>query len=424
MSNHSKVFVLLEAWTYNSPQIKFLGKEIDIGLFAESLIYYDEIYINFTSVNQFNEFLVWFKNQNLINSLIKLFKDGILKIYYYPFETSAYFINEKKFYTIRNTIWVNNPKTLEFDSFEKKYLYTKEVKEITGDKKTRSSLLKEIRNNLIVANSNDYNDIIENANSDFIIPERCQLIVQYFINEACSILNIKNVPKITVNFNYNRSDKSSGTILISKDFFDISNQLRNKMIIGESLPLTAAGRCNRLIKTASLLNSDILLSNPMSNLVGDKLYEISSKNIKLQDIIEQLNKEVEFPNIRQLVNDNILTLENIIDIRKKSIKFRKWLQSEADRDRNAIIAYHYEISKKIGLLKFGKSTLKLFGIFGGAYIGTKIGIKDPVIGALSGATITSVASDYLFNILSKFESGWKPIIFGNWLNEKIKKIIK
>jgi len=44
MSDHTRAFVPIEAWCYSSPSLKYSGKSVDIGLMAESLIYYDNHY--------------------------------------------------------------------------------------------------------------------------------------------------------------------------------------------------------------------------------------------------------------------------------------------------------------------------------------------------------------------------------------------
>lgn len=45
MSNHQYAIVPLETWAFSSPDLHISGKKIDVGLFAESLIYYDSVYI-------------------------------------------------------------------------------------------------------------------------------------------------------------------------------------------------------------------------------------------------------------------------------------------------------------------------------------------------------------------------------------------
>lgn len=57
MSDHTTALVPIEAWCFNSPEVRYMGKHIDVGLFAESLIYYDRILLNVGNPSQFAELI-------------------------------------------------------------------------------------------------------------------------------------------------------------------------------------------------------------------------------------------------------------------------------------------------------------------------------------------------------------------------------
>ena len=160
----------------------------------------------------------------------------------------------------------------------------------------------------------------------------------------------------------------------------------------------------------------------MANLVGDKLYESQLRNTKIKENIEQLNQEVEFPNIRKLVNDGNLDLQEILRIRKKAKRFRNWLQNESDRDRNAIIAYHNEVAKDAGIVSMGRKTLRMFGILG-IPIATAFAIKTFPEAALITGSI-SAGAKYLVDVASKIGENWRPVVFGNWVRDRIEKVLK
>ena len=61
MSDHTTVFVPLESWSYHSPELRANNKLIDVGLLAESLIYYDHVIVNVGSQLQFAKLLEYFK---------------------------------------------------------------------------------------------------------------------------------------------------------------------------------------------------------------------------------------------------------------------------------------------------------------------------------------------------------------------------
>jgi hypothetical protein len=160
----------------------------------------------------------------------------------------------------------------------------------------------------------------------------------------------------------------------------------------------------------------------MSRLVGDKLFESVSQNQKLKTIIESLHEEVEFPSIRKLVNTGVLKLNDVIEIRRKAVRFRKWLQQESDRDRNAILAYHNELAQETGLVKFGRNSLRMFGILGGGALGGAIGgaVAGPVgglAGGLAGSALT-----FTTEVCAKVGADWKPVVFGSWLEGRIKRL--
>ena len=94
---------------------------------------------------------------------------------------------------------------------------------------------------------------------------------------------------------------------------------------------------------------------------------------KAGSVVEDLKCEVEFPDIRQLVNSGKLDLKDVLKIRAKSGKFREWLQQETDRDRNAIIAYHNETARELSIKTAGRRAIGLFGVAGGGSIGSVIG---------------------------------------------------
>ncbi len=160
----------------------------------------------------------------------------------------------------------------------------------------------------------------------------------------------------------------------------------------------------------------------MANLVGDKLYESHIRKAEIKETIGQLNQEVEFPDIRNLVNDEKLDLSEILRIRKKAKKFREWLQTESDRDRNAIIAYHNEVAKEAEIISMERKTLRMFGILG-IPVATTIAAKTYPDAALIAGSV-SAGVKYLIGVASKIGENWKPVVFGNWVRNRIEKVLK
>jgi len=162
----------------------------------------------------------------------------------------------------------------------------------------------------------------------------------------------------------------------------------------------------------------------MGMLVGDKLYESTERVAKVGSVIEELKGEVEFPDVRSLVNAGKLSFQEVLRIRAKAHKFRGWLQQEGERDRSAIIAYHNETARDLGLVAAGRRGLKIFGVIGSGAVGSIVGsaVLGPGGGALAGAAGAGVG--YLADVVAKLGADWKPVVFGSWLRDRIKKVIE
>ncbi len=389
-----------------------------MGILAEALIYYDQVLVNVTNQVQFAEFISWFFKQGKYSDLINLFNDGTLQIYDYAFITTAVEIEEDGSISLVN---IQDPIQAEPNTFEKRFLYDKRINECLKHSHERTKLYKALRGKVIEVKASEFGPAIDNAKLDYQNPARCTLLLQAFLDEIYPMINLGNPPNIaTVIQNLN---DGRHRITFNINFDQLSKLLGKNLNFHLSTPFTAAAHCNRLLWSAANLNCDLYLGRPMSTLVGDKLYECGYKAAKLKDIIEQLNAEVEFPDIRSLVNAGKLNLDNIFLFRKKAIKFREWLQEEGEHDRNAIIAYHSEVAKELGLLKFGRKSLQLFGRLGGSALGGYLGESA---GGTPGAVLGSamgVGIGYIFDLASKMGENWKPVVFGNWIKNRIEKII-
>lgn len=417
MSDHQSTIVPLETWAFSSPELHISGKEIDIGLFAEALVYYDSVYVVPGNPHFFSLFLKWFSDQGKLDDFLTLVRDGVIKIYDYSFMTTA--IEKNGTYSIWN---LQDDKQGKENVFEQRFLYNSEVEKILPAKsRHRKHFYEAFRKNVVEAKADSFGEAIENARIDLNDPERSSLIIQALIDELYEFKKIKDVPKINVTITKN---ESNGTSLIDWNIdFNILNKIAGyNLNLNSGLPLTANAHSNRFLWSAANMRCDLFLPKPMSRLVGDKLYESAERNMKLKGIIENLQSEVDFPSLRQLVNRGILTFDDILNIRKKSHKFRSWLQTASERDRNAIVAYHNELAKETGLAKFGRNSLRLFGILGGGGVGGLIGsvLAGPVggaIGGLAGSTLT-----FTTDVCAKIGEDWKPVVFGNWLEDKIKNL--
>lgn len=418
MSKHSKTLIPLESWSYHSPEIRHQGKSLDIGLLAEALIYYDKVLLQITNQLQFAEFLNWFILQGKYPELLSLLQDETIKLYDYSFFTSAIKDERTNSYIIMN---VQDPVQEQPNTFERRFLYHESLNSCFKNHRERKKLYKVLRDKVIEVKAKDFSDSIDNARLDYLDPRRNALLVQSFLDDIYPSLNLGTPPVVTAK---TENLPNGNRITYNLNFDQLSKLLGRDLNFNQGTPLTAIAHCNRLIWSAAQEKCDLYLGNPMASLVGDKLYESHLRNTKTREIIGELNQEVEFPNIRELVNKGKLDWKEILRIRKEAKRFRNWLQTESERDRNAIIAYHNEVAKELGIVKFGRKSLRLFGILGipmtEAYVNqTYPGVEPAIVAA--GA---SVGLAFVLNVASKIGEDWKPVVFGNWAKDGIEKVLK
>jgi len=426
MSDHSTVLVPIESWCYNSPDVRSQGRSLDIGLLAEALIYYDRVYVNLSNQPQFAELLLWFIRQNKFADFLALVKEGTIGIYEYSFATSA--VQDKDAYIIVN---IQDEIQKNPNTFERRFLYHPDIENCLKNSRQRKSLYTAFRGKVIEAKASEFSTAIENAKQDFDNPDRNALILQAFVDDLYHIRGLGKPPEVQASVRIS-PDGLRKSITWNIRFDEITRIAGTSLNFHSGTPLSAGAICNRFIWSAAKLGCDLYTGQPMSILVGDKLYESSKSLYKTHDIIENLQEKVEFPDVRRLVNEGNLNFEDIILFRKKGQRFRTWLQSEAVRDRDAIIAYHNEVGKELGLLNVGRKSLKMFGILAGGAAGpviesTVTGSSGTALGGAIGGAVGNAVGDavgFLFDVVSKMGSSWKPVVFGNWMSERISKLVE
>ncbi len=413
MNKHKATLIPIEPWLYHSPKLKLKGSIIDIGLMCEALIYYERIFINIDAFSKhvlFNEIIKWFKSQNAYENFLELLSEGTINFVYHSFFTSSILNTEDTVHSIWN---VDDEESKAKDVFNSRVLYNNELNNIIKSRE-RQKLYRVIEGKVIELKADKFEDAITNAKVDYENVDTCNVIVQSFIDELYREFNYNKPP--TVNSKITKNEGKLLNINWNISFDELNKKIGNKLEIHSGIPFTGIAHCNRIIKTASIIESDIYLGEVMSSLVNNKLYEINlKKEDKILNVMKELKQEVEFPDIRTLVNNGLVTFKDILEIRKEAKKFRSWLQYEGERDRDAIIAYHKEVAEKSNLKKFGKNILSITGI--GVIGALGAGVGGPVGGAL-GAILGSNADKFI----SSINSEWKPEVFGEWLTRRVDNI--
>lgn len=415
MAGHDTTLVPLEAWAYASPSLKVGGKSVDVGLLAESLIYYDCVYANPANATDLAELISWIASSGGIDNLYRLLEEGALKFYDYSFMTSV--IEKEGVYSLWN---IQDQIQQKENTFEQRFLYHPSVEQLVPKSRHRRRLYSAFKENVIEVKSSSFSNAIENARQDFTDPRRIALVVQAFTNEVYRYRHLGRPPKVQAQVS-SSEDAEKHHLTWNIDFNELSNLAGTELNFHNGTPLTASAHSNRLIWSAAMMGCDLFLPSPMSALVGDKLYESTHRATKLENTIAELKAQVEFPDIRSLVNEGKIGLSDILKIRKKAKRFRSWLQQGSERDRNAIIAYHNEVARETGFSKAARKAVSLFGVVGGGAAGSAIGASmgGPVGGAIGGAAGSSIG--YLAEIASKIGSNWRPVVFGDWLKDRIQE---
>lgn len=423
-SPHASVIVPLEAWCFHSPLLRKEGKQADLGLLAEAMIYYDNIFLQIQRPADLDALVAWFAQAGRHKDLIGLFRDGVFHVYHCAFISTA-ILNEDSY-----SIWnMQGEDQKEANSFIPRILQKAPLEKYLPHARHRAALMSAISERLIETKAEEFSSAIENTRLDSESPERSAIWMQSLVNEIYPLLPERKPPEVKVAIQSKEEGKK--TITWNLNFGVITSALGSDLNFHLGTPLVAAVVANRAIQSASQLRSDMYLASPLSSIVGDKLYEVQSRSVKTHKIIGQLNEEVEFPNVRRLVNEGKLGLDEVLLLRQKAKRFRQWLQNETERDRNALIAYHHEVAKESGMTKAGRSTLKLFGVIGGSVAGAAAsmaaaGPAASPIGAAGGAVVGDLAAEslkYLFDIAGNMRAGWRPVVFGDWMSSRIEHLL-
>jgi hypothetical protein len=196
--------------------------------------------------------------------------------------------------------------------------------------------------------------------------------------------------------------------------------------------LSIASEANKYLWASDRQKCDLYLTSPVSVAIGDKLFEASSIGMnpttRIRDVIESLEARVEFPNLRKYINEDRIDFDRIFEIRRKGKKFRDWLQTEAERDRDALIAYHNEVAKESGFVGVGRRALKLFGFVSGIVLGAAIGHDTGVaaVGGVAGHVVqrgVEKGVNYLFKLGADLGADWKPVCFGKWYKGRMEQLL-
>lgn len=221
MSDHTTALVPIEAWCYNSPELRANGTLVDVGLLAEALIYYDRVLVNVANQPQFAELLSWFVAQNKYGDFLALINSGVLKIYDCSFATAAILLPSGAYHitNIQDTIQA------EPDTFEQRFLYHKTVQSCLKHARQRARLYKTLRDNVIEVKADEFGSSAENAVKDYARADRYALNIQALVDELYAFREPGRPPEVEASVDVS-SDGNRKTIRTNIDFSTLNEDSR------------------------------------------------------------------------------------------------------------------------------------------------------------------------------------------------------
>jgi hypothetical protein len=414
MREHSVALVPIETWCYQSPILKHAGRPLDMGLFAEALLYYDHVLVVPANEPGFAAFVQWFTERNLFEELLALLKDGTVGIYYYAFSTAPVFREG-----VYSLLHIQDEQSAREPIFFSRVLGHRSLTDVLTKGRHRERLAKALGGRVIEVKADTFGPAIENARADFENQQRWALVMQSLLDDVGVLLKGR-VPEIVTSVV--EPGTSGARVTWNVDFEAVREALGPQLGFHRGTPLAGLAIANKLLWSASQEHCDLYLPSPVSSLVGDKLAETDARATKPQAVIDQLIHEVEFPDVRLLVNDEKLELKDVLDLRKRSQKFRNWLQDERQRDRNAILAYHHEVARDSGLVQAARETLRIFGVLGSISAAAAVPSSAGLLGAI-GVGVGAEGLRFLTELIAQRNEGWKPVVFGDWARDRIDRIV-
>lgn len=409
---NNEAFVQLEPWFYQSPQLLRAGRKIDIGLLAEALIYYDTVYFGHTNDEQFARIAAWFKGQGAIAEFIALLNDRALVPYYYAFATLPGQKDDVWFvYNIQDEESARQP------VFNSRILNSGRLHGLVKKHNVFSQIEHAAMAHHVEVKAEDFAAGLANARADYEDAQRSAFLLQIVVDELYRDLGFIKPPEIEATIV--RHSNGIQTTTYNFDFRLFARKLGPALNFHPGTPLAGAAYGSKTLWSAAQVASDLYLASPLTSYARYKLDE-GNRTARARAIMQELIAEVAFPDIRDLVNRDLIGVRDVLLLRRKAKRFRDWLRSESTFDRNAVIAYLGELAVEAGWKRNVRKVISAVGIFGGVAAGAQL--AGP-IGAVGGA-IAGEALKYLTDLGTRLDGGWKPKVFGEFARATVDRARK
>lgn len=406
---NNEAFVQSEPWFYQSPRLLQARRRIDMGLIAEAMIFYDTVYVGQTNDEHFARIVAWFKSQGTLNELVALLNDRVLVPYYYAFHTLP---GEK------NDIWfvynIQDEEAGKEPVFQKRILNSPRLAGLLRKASERSRLEDAALKHHIEVKAADFGAGLENARLDYQEESRAAFLVQIVVDDLYRDLGYATPPSIEARIRQN--ENGTQTITWNIDFSIFRKKLGPELNFHRGSPLAGAAYGAKTLWSAAQLGADLYIASPLTAYADYKLDE-GNKAARARAIMQELIADVAFPDIRELVNRGEIGVAEVLVLRKKAVRFREWLRSESQFDRDAVIAYLGELATETGWKKDVRKVISAVGLFGGAVVGAQLaGPLGVAGGALAGGVVS-----YVGDLAAKLDAGWRPKVFGEFAQATVER---
>jgi hypothetical protein len=422
---------------------------VDVGLLAEALIYYDRVLLvpsSFPSSGKvwpkdqptpptnrhpeepvearppFIELLNWFSARQELSEFLALLADGTVTVYHYAFTTLP-MLHPNGNYSVWNA---HDSEEAEQPTFIKRVVGHRSLYDVVPKARHRQKLYRVLQDKVVERKSDQFERAVENARRDISDEVASVRVVQAFVDQVRSFLP-ENFPERIVATAVERTPERT-RITYNVNFNELGKYFAPRLDFSEATPLIGLAQSNRTLWSAALEYADLYLPAPLSVISSLKLAEGNERRMQHHYLVQTLEREVEFPDIRRLVNEGALSFREVLVIRRHARSFRAWLQTRAERDSNALWAYHNEVAVAAGLTRAGRKVLRMFGALVGP--ASALGAQSVGLSLLEAGVIGTVTAglapplvekgvDYVFDLASKLDQEWKPVVFGDWAKQYV-----
>lgn len=414
-----KCFVPVESWEFASPELLLSGKHTDVGLLAESLILFDDIVLNVQSAQNVADILQSFKGCfGDIQPFLELLQSGVIKVHYFDFISAP--IQHDGVYSYWN-IQEQISKESHLLSFQQKILYKKQIERVLPKARQRVKLYNVMSESALIDGADDYEVAINAARSAANSHEDLQCLLRDFTASLPPKYRSLFPSEVTVT-----AERMPNGIIrhhFNIDFESIKPYFEN-MNFGIHIPGTGIIQTHRIIYASRLHNYDVYLPNPIGSSVMAKLNSLEDRDKRFKQAVIELQNSENFPDIRTAFNLGEFSWKDILEIRKRAERFRKWFVIDGGNPDIAIKTYSEEFKASTGLTKYRDKAFAIASI-----IGTVTGVaaeklitgNTSALGPIMGSVISNAVPLAKDLFKASEEENWHPRFFGTWLSIELKK---